>query len=137
MGGCTGRCLRDQRRPIGGVRSKLPRMDPIEGSELAPVAPAEPRAPLVGRLMFAPVKLASRRIAPRLSTALFDGVWRLVDHSEPPLRTDEPQPSVPRLALALALEGACNAAVRGVLDQVSRREFARITGRWPGRVRKP
>jgi hypothetical protein len=86
--------------------------------------------------MFAPVKLASRRLAPRLSSALFTRVWRLVDHSEPPLRTDERQASVGRLALALALEGACNAAVRGVLDQVSRREFARITGRWPGRAPK-
>ena len=37
---------------------------------------------------------------------------------------------------ALALEGACTAIVGGLLDQASRREFARLTGRWPGRKAK-
>ena len=53
-----------------------------------------------------------------------------------PVRPDEREVSVAKLALALGLEGACAAAVRGVLDQLSRRQFARLTGRWPGRRAK-
>jgi len=107
-----------------------------ERSELAVAAPAEPPAPLVGRLMFAPVKLVARRVAPRLAGRLFAGLWRAVDDSAAPPRAEVRQPSMTRLALALALEGATIAVVRGVLDQASRRQFARITGRWPARPPK-
>ena len=86
--------------------------------------------------MFAPVKLAAHRAAPRMADALFARVWHVVDHGAPPPRAQERQRSVPRLALALALEGACNAVVRGLLDQASRRQFARVTGRWPARPAK-
>jgi len=40
---------------------------------------------------------------------------------------------LPKLGLALALEGACRAIVNGLVDHASRRQFARLTGRWPGR----
>jgi hypothetical protein len=96
------------------------------------VAPADSVPPLVARLMFIPVHLASRRLlAPRLSAQLFASVWRVVDHSDPPPRPDEQQRSVTRLAVALALDGACTAVVRGLLEQGSRRQIARLTGRWP------
>lgn len=102
----------------------------------APATPAEqPGAPLVALLMFAPVKLVARRLAPRLSARLFDRVWSVIGGADPPPRPEQPQRSVSRLAVALALEGACAAVVGGLLDQVSRRQFARITGRWPARRR--
>ena len=41
-----------------------------------------------------------------------------------------------KLGIALALEGAVNAFVNGLVDHVSRRQFARVTGRWPGRRKK-
>jgi len=85
--------------------------------------------------MFVPVKLVARRLAPRLSATLFERVWGLVGGSDPPPRPEQPQRSVSRLAVALALEGACGALVDGLLDQVSRRQFARVTGRWPARRR--
>jgi hypothetical protein len=106
------------------------------GSDLVVAAPAELGAPLVTRLMFVPVKLVSRRLAPRLAARLFASVWRVVDDSAPPPRPEAPQASVARLALALALEGACTAVVRGALDQLTRRQFARLTGRWPARPAK-
>jgi hypothetical protein len=107
-----------------------------EPVEQAPAASAEPSgAPLVVLLLFAPVKFVARRLAPRLSATLFARVWGLVGGEEPPPRPEQPQRSVPRLAVALALEGACAALVGGLLDQVSRRQFARLTGRWPSRRR--
>jgi uncharacterized protein DUF4235 len=107
------------------------------GSDLVVATQAERGAPFVARLMFAPVKLVSRRLAPRLAARLFAGVWRVVDDSAPPPRAGDRQQSVARLTLALALEGACTAVVRGLLDQASRRQFARLTGRWPARPAKP
>jgi len=98
-------------------------------------AAAQPGAPLVALLMFAPVKLVADRLAPRLSATLFSRVWGLIGGEEPPPRPEQPQRSVSRLALALALEGACAAVVGGLLDQASRRQFARVTGRWPARRR--
>jgi hypothetical protein len=107
--------------------------------EADPRAPArvrpEPGAPLLARLLFAPVTLIVRRLAPRLSARLFERIWSLIGGADPPPRPEQPQRSVSRLAAALALEGACAALVGGLLDQVSRREFARLTGRWPSRRR--
>ena len=105
----------------------------VSGSEVAVTVQPRPGAPLVTRLMFLPVKMASHRVAPRLARELFRSVWRVVDDAVPPPRPEEQQGSVGRLALALALEGACSAVVRGLIDQASRRQFARLTGRWPDR----
>jgi hypothetical protein len=96
----------------------------------------QPGTPLVARLMFAPVKLVSKRLAPRLSTRLFESLWRVIDDEAPPPRAEERQHSVAKLAFALALEGACTAIVGGLLDHASRRQFARLTGRWPARRAK-
>jgi len=105
-------------------------------TELVARAEVERGAPLVTRLMFVPVKLLARRVAPRVAAAMFEGAWRVVDHTAPPPKPEERQPSVSRLALALALEGACMAVARGLLEQASRRQFARVTGRWPVRPAK-
>src|ERR1700688_2272787 len=106
-------------------------------SELALVVPERaPGTPIVTKVLFAPVKIVSKRIAPRLSTRLFEGLWRVIDEAAPPPRAEERQRSVAKLAFALALEGACTAIVGGLLDQASRRNFATLTGRWPGRRAK-
>jgi hypothetical protein len=106
-------------------------------SELAVVvAERPPGIPIVTKLLFAPVKIVSKRVAPRLSTRLFEGLWRVIDDAAPPPRAEERQRSVAKLAFALALEGACTAIVGGLLDHASRRKFAQLTGRWPGRKAK-
>ena len=103
---------------------------------LVPAGVVQPGAPLVVRLMYAPVRIVSRRVAPRLSSRLFEGLWSFVDDSGPPPRPQDRQRSVAKLALALGLEGACVALVRGLLDHASRRQFAKLTGRWPSRSTK-
>ena len=82
-----------------------------EENALAPAGAPQPGAPVVVRLMYAPVRIVSRRVAPRLSSRLFASLWRLVDDSEPPPRPQDRQRSVVKLALALGLEGACVALV--------------------------
>ena len=100
------------------------------------VPEAQSGLPLAARLMFAPVRLVAKRLAPRLSTRLFQAIWRVIDDEQAPPRAEERQPSLTKLAVALALDGACTAVVGGLLDHVTRREFARVTGRWPGRRAK-
>jgi Protein of unknown function (DUF4235) len=95
-----------------------------------------PRGGIATKVMFVPVKLTAKRVAPKLSARLFERVWRIVGGGEPPPRAEDPDASVPKLGLALALEGACKAIVNGLVDHASRREFARVTGRWPGRRKK-
>jgi hypothetical protein len=102
----------------------------------ASVGEADQAAPIVTRIMFAPIRIAEKRIAPRLSRRVFARIWGVIDSDEPPPRPQERQDSVAKLALALALEGACAAIVGGLLDQAARRRFARMTGRWPGREAK-
>jgi hypothetical protein len=92
--------------------------------------------PVVTRLMFLPVRAASKRIAPRLSARLFERIWSMIGEDEPPPRAEQREAPFGKLALALALEGACAAIVSGLLDNASRRKFARVTGRWPGRRAK-
>jgi hypothetical protein len=103
---------------------------------LPEASPAGPPTGIATKVLFAPVKLVSRRVAPRLSARVFKRVWGAIDGGAPPPRAEEPQGSVAKLGLALAVEGALTAIVRGLVDHVSRREFARVTGRWPGRRKK-
>jgi hypothetical protein len=39
---------------------------------------------------------------------------------------------VPKLVLALLIEGALFSLIRGLVDRGSRHAFARATGAWPG-----
>jgi Protein of unknown function (DUF4235) len=118
-----------------GKLSRMRRRSPATDSAVRD-APAQPGVPLAARLLYAPMGLVARRLAPRLSARLFERIWARVDGGEPPPRPSDRQRSVGRLALALALEGALTAIVRGLMDHASRRQFARLTGRWPSRSSK-
>ncbi len=83
------------------------------------------------RLLFRPVSILSGVMAGLLARRSFALIWRLVDDKRPP-QSDQRAVSVPKLALALALEGAVFRAVKGLADHVSRQRFAAFTGRWPG-----
>ncbi len=106
------------------------------GEPAASAGDVEKAPPIVTRIMFAPVRIAEKRVAPRLAQRLFARIWSVIDPDDPPPRPEDREASVGKLALALALEGACAAIVSGLLDQAARRRFARLTGRWPGRKLK-
>ena len=83
------------------------------------------------KLLFKPVSVLSGLLAGLLARRSFSLIWRLVDDERPP-QSDQRTVSVPKLALALALEGAVFRAVKGLVDHASRQGFADFTGRWPG-----
>jgi hypothetical protein len=83
------------------------------------------------KLLFKPVSILSGVLAGLLARRSFALIWRLVDDKQPP-KSDQRTASVPKLALALALEGAVFRAVKGLVDHASRQGFADFTGRWPG-----
>ncbi len=83
------------------------------------------------KLLFKPVSILSGLLAALLARGSFSLIWRLVDDERPP-QSDQRAVSVPKLALALALEGAVSRAVKGLVDHASRQGFAGFTGRWPG-----
>lgn len=85
----------------------------------------------MSKLIFKPVSIVSGLISGLLGKRIFDLVWRLVDKEEPP-RAEYRRISIPKLALALAVEGAIFRAVKGLTDHASREGFARVTGSWPG-----
>jgi hypothetical protein len=83
------------------------------------------------KLLYRPVSILSGVLAGLLARRSFAAIWRLIDDKRPP-QSDQRTASVPKLALALALEGAVFRAAKGLVDHASRRGFADFTGRWPG-----
>ncbi len=83
------------------------------------------------KFLFLPFSIVAGLVAGKLSERLFEGVWRLVDQEEAP-EAEHKRISIPKLALALALEGAIFRAVRGLVDHGARRGFYQLTGSWPG-----
>jgi hypothetical protein len=83
------------------------------------------------KLAFLPVSLITGLIGGLIAKQAFEFIWSKVDEEEPP-DPDQRQISVPKLVLALAIEGAIFRAVRGLIDHGARRGFARFTGEWPG-----
>ena len=83
------------------------------------------------KLMFKPFSIASGLVAGLLARRIFGLVWGLVDDEEPPKAEHADVPAW-KLVLALTLEGALFALVRGLVDHGARHAFTRITGEWPG-----
>jgi len=85
----------------------------------------------MSKLLFLPVSIVSGILAGLLSRKTFDLIWGVVDDEEPP-KAEHRRVGLPKLALALALEGALVRLVKGLLDHASRKGFADFTGVWPG-----
>ena len=83
------------------------------------------------KFLFLPFSIVAGLIAGSLSKRLFDGIWRLVDEEEAP-EAEYKEISIPKLVLALVIEGAVFRAVRGLVDHGARRSFYNLTGSWPG-----
>jgi hypothetical protein len=84
------------------------------------------------KLLYAPIAIVSGRLARVTSRRLTNRLWGLVGHGRRP-RPDERAAPWPRLVGALLIEGAVFRLVGGLVDHVSRRGFAAVTGSWPGR----
>lgn len=83
------------------------------------------------KLMFKPVAILSGILAGLLARRSFASIWRRLDERDPPA-SDQRSASLPKLALSLSIQGAVFSLARGLLDNLSRRGFAGLVGRWPG-----
>jgi Protein of unknown function (DUF4235) len=85
----------------------------------------------MGRLFFAPFSIFAGLLAGFVGRKLFEQIWGLIDKDEPP-EGKHREISVPKMLIALALEGAIFRAVRGAADHYARAGYMRLTGSWPG-----
>jgi hypothetical protein len=84
--------------------------------------------------VYLPVGIVLSLLAGQISKKLFDLIWGRVEDQEAP-RPKHREIDLPKLALALLIEGALFRLVRGVVDHCARRGFAGLTGSWPGEER--
>ena len=85
----------------------------------------------MSKLLFMPVSIASGILAGLLGRKSFTLIWSAVDKQEPP-KAEHRRIGIPKLILALVLEGALLRLARGLVDHASRKGFAGLTGVWPG-----
>ncbi len=85
-------------------------------------------------LLFKPLGIISGLLAGIVARKSFEKTWSAFDGQGPP-DSEHREVSIPKLVIALALEGAIFALVRGLVDHAARRVFARYTGAWPGEER--
>ncbi len=85
----------------------------------------------MSKLLFLPVSITSGILAGLLGRKTFDLIWSAVDDQEPP-RAEHRRIPLPKLMLALSLEGALFRLIKGLVDHASRKGFAGVTGVWPG-----
>ena len=83
------------------------------------------------KALFLPISILGGLLAGIVGKKTFEAIWGRVDDQEPP-EPEHREISVPKLALALLLEGAIFRLARGLFDHAARRGFARFTGEWPG-----
>ena len=85
----------------------------------------------MSKVIYVPISVGGGLLAGVIGKKLFSVIWGVVDDQEPP-KAEHRRVDVPKLAIALLLEGALFALIRGLVDHGSRHVFARVTGAWPG-----
>ena len=85
----------------------------------------------MSKALFLPVSVGGGLLAGVIGKKLFSAIWGVVDDQEPP-KAEHRSVNLLKLVLALMIEGALFALIRGLVDHGSRHAFARVTGTWPG-----
>jgi Protein of unknown function (DUF4235) len=85
----------------------------------------------VARILFTPFSIAAGLVAGLVAKKVFEQAWGLIDKEEPP-HPEHREISVPKMLIALAIEGAVFRVTKGALDHWTRRFFERFVGTWPG-----
>lgn len=83
------------------------------------------------KLLFKPLGLLAGVLAGPIGGKVFRALWARIDRSDPPA-PEHRRVRIGKLALALLLEGAVIALIRGLTLHGARRLFASLTGQWPG-----
>jgi Protein of unknown function (DUF4235) len=85
----------------------------------------------MGKLAFLPVSIGAGLLAGLIAKKLFAVTWGLIDNQEPP-KPGHRNVHAGKLLIALMIEGAITALIRGLVNHGSRHAYARLTGSWPG-----
>ncbi len=85
----------------------------------------------MGKFLFLPVSLGGGLLAGLIGRKIFGVIWGLIDDQDAP-QAKHRRVHLGKLALALTLEGAVFALIKGLVDHGSRHAFTRLTGSWPG-----
>ena len=84
--------------------------------------------------VYLPIGISLSLLAGQVAKKIFDVIWGQIEDQEAP-RPKHREIDLPKLALALLIEGALFRLVRGVVDHYARRGFTALTGSWPGEER--
>ncbi len=85
----------------------------------------------MSKLLFLPVSVGTGLVAGLIGKKVFGLIWGLIDDEEPP-KAEHRHVDPVKLVLALLIDGAVFALIRGLVDHGSRHAFTRVTGSWPG-----
>ena len=85
----------------------------------------------MSKVMFLPISVGGGLLAGLIGKKLFGVIWGAIDDQEPP-SAEHRDVSVLKLVVALLIQGALFALIKGLIDHGSRHAFARVTGAWPG-----
>lgn len=83
------------------------------------------------KFLFAPIGIGAGLLAGLVAQKGFERLWSTIDDEEAP-EPDQREVALPKLVVALLIEGAIFRLVKGLVDRGARSGFARATGTWPG-----
>jgi hypothetical protein len=86
---------------------------------------------VAAKLLFTPLSIGGGLLAGILGKKLFEQIWGMIDKEEPP-HPEHREISVPKMLIALAIEGAIFRMAKGAFDHWARASFERFMGIWPG-----
>jgi hypothetical protein len=90
----------------------------------------------MARLIYKPFGLVVGFLGGIVAGAIFKRVWSAVGHDdEAPKATDEDK-GWSEVVLAAAAQGAVFGGVKALIERAGATGFARLTGAWPGRVKR-
>jgi len=85
----------------------------------------------MAKAMFVPFSVGGGLLAGIMGRKLFEQIWGLIDKDEPP-HSKHRDISVPKMLIALAIEGAIFRLTKGAFDHWARAGFEKFLGTWPG-----
>jgi hypothetical protein len=88
----------------------------------------------VSKVLFLPVSIGSGLVAGLIGKKVFGVIWGLIDDEEPP-KAEHREVDPLKLVLALMVDGAVFALIKGLVNHGARHAFTRVTGSWPGEER--